>query len=73
MVYNPDADHWDHFFVVLIDGEEYSYTRWADIPEEFDNIVKFKPIWPENQRDGCQADTDLWTQRLRELLRRERK
>tara|TARA_Y100000310_G_scaffold319281_1_gene374383 strand:+ start:2197 stop:2418 length:222 start_codon:yes stop_codon:yes gene_type:complete len=72
MVYNPDADHWDHLFVVTIDGIEHSFTRWVDIPEEFDNLVKFMPVWPEQQRDGCRADTDLWSNRLKELLQREK-
>jgi hypothetical protein len=73
MVYNPDGDSWNHLFVVTIDGAEHSYTKWFDIPEEIDNIVKFIPDYPAEQRDGCRADTDLWVQRLKELLGREMK
>lgn len=30
-------------YIVLIDGVEHRYTHWDDIPQEFDNMIKFLP------------------------------
>lgn len=33
-------------YVVLIDGEAHRFSHWDDIPESFDNLVKFLPEIP---------------------------
>lgn len=62
-----------HEFVLLINGELKTFTEWEDIPENFDNVIKFLPDVPEEERqvDGCEGSTYLWNERLKELLEKE--
>jgi|TARA_Y100000310_G_scaffold224690_1_gene226553 hypothetical protein len=62
-----------HEFILLIDGELKTYTKYEDIPEDFDNVIKFAPDVPEEERqvDGCEGSTYLWNERLKELLEKE--
>tara|TARA_B100000959_G_scaffold37787_1_gene36538 strand:+ start:135 stop:344 length:210 start_codon:yes stop_codon:yes gene_type:complete len=62
-----------HEFILLIDGELKTYTKYEDIPEDFDNVIKFAPDVSEEERqvDGCEGSTYLWNERLKELLEKE--
>ena len=33
-------------FVILIDGELKTFDKYEDIPEVFDNVIKFLPAFP---------------------------
>ena len=37
-----------HEFVILVNGKLETYTRYEDIPEEFDNVIKFLPEVPDD-------------------------
>jgi hypothetical protein len=62
-----------HEFVLLINGELKTFTEWEDIPENFDNVIKFLPDVSEEERqvDGCEESTYLWNERLKELMEKE--
>ena len=43
-----------HDFQFIVNGKLNKYTRWEDIPEEFDHIIKFVfdlPSEPHTQED----------------------
>ena len=47
-------------YIVLIDGVEHRYTHWDDIPQEFDNMIKFLPVIPEGPHTEAQHDAQVW-------------
>jgi hypothetical protein len=62
-----------HEFVILKKGKLYTYNKYEDIPEEFDNVIKFLPEIPDGPHTHEQHDEiDKWNDRLKELLKRER-
>jgi hypothetical protein len=36
-----------HEFVILVNGKLEIFTRYEDIPEEFENVIKFLPEVPD--------------------------
>jgi hypothetical protein len=61
-----------HEFVLLINGELKTYNNFEDIPEKFDNVIKFLPEIPEPPHTEHQhEEMNVWNDRLRELLSRE--
>jgi hypothetical protein len=63
-----------HLFVILKDGILYEYNKYEDIPDLFDNVIKFIPEIPEGQHTNEQHDEiDKWNHRLQELMKRETK
>jgi hypothetical protein len=61
-----------HEFVLLVKGELKTYTNYKDIPDEFNNLIKFLPEIPEPPHTHEQhEELDLWNERLKELLKRE--
>jgi hypothetical protein len=56
-----------HEFVLLINGELKTYTEYEDIPEDFDNVIKFLPDVPHDH-----DSPDIWSPRLQELIKREK-
>jgi hypothetical protein len=63
-----------HEFVVLINGQLQTYDKYEDIPLEFDNVIKFLPEIPEGPHTHEQhEELDLWNNKLKELLKRERR
>jgi len=62
----------DHEFIILLNGELKTYTRYEDIPDKFDNLIKFLPRTPEPPHTHEQhEEIDSWMDRLQELLKRE--
>lgn len=76
----------DHRFVLLVNGQLRTFHRWADLPEEFDNVVEFRPDSTHDrtfvytfERDGVRFthshwvhhDMAPWEDRLHELVARE--
>ena len=61
-----------HEFVFLVNGKLKTYTKYEDIPNEFDNLIKFLPKIPEPPHTHEQhEELGLWNERLKELLKRE--
>lgn len=61
-----------HEFVILVNGELKTYTRYEDIPEKFDNVIKFLPEIPDAPHTHEQhEEMDAWNDRLKELMKRE--
>jgi hypothetical protein len=61
-----------HEFVVLLNGELQTYTKYEDIPERFDNVIRFIPEIPEPPHTHEQhEEIDSWNERLQELMKKE--
>jgi len=60
---------------IIRNGDELiTYNNYNDIPLEFDNLISFKPEYP----DGPHSDEDhefleTFVPKLNELMKRERK
>jgi|TARA_B110000285_G_scaffold36781_1_gene39837 hypothetical protein len=59
-----------HEFVLLINGELKTFTKYEDIPEDFDNVIKFLPDVPHEEVDH--DGPNIWNDRLQELMQKER-
>ena len=63
-----------HQFVVLIGNTLHEFDKYEDIPDSFDNVIKFIPEIPDGPHTHDQHDEiDTWNDKLAELLKRERK
>jgi len=64
----------NHEFVILDGNQLKSYDRFENIPLEFDNLISFKPCIPEGPHTEEQHDEiNSWNDKLKELMKRERK
>jgi len=57
---------------LVVNGELNKYTRWEDVPEEFDHIIKFHfeiPPPPHTQEDRDKID--MWLKRFDYLGKKE--
>jgi hypothetical protein len=62
-----------HEFVLLINGELKTYTNYEDIPETFDNVIKFIPEIPNEPHSQNEHDEiEKWNERLQLLMEKER-
>ena len=60
-------------FVFQIDGREVTITKWEDVPEEFDHVIKFIPDpIPEEHTEEDHEQMALWNERLQQLMEKER-
>jgi hypothetical protein len=66
-----------HEFVILRNGVLETYDKYEDIPESFDNLIKFLPYVPEEEHGHeTEHEHELiaeWNEKLKELLKRETK
>jgi hypothetical protein len=63
-----------HKFVILIGRTLYTYDNYDDIPLEFDNVIEFRPVIPDGPHSHDQHnEIDSWNDKLKELMKRERK
>lgn len=61
-----------HEFIVLNNGSLHTYNNFDDIPEKFDNLIKFLPEIPQAPHTHDQHDEMAkWHKKLKELLMRE--
>lgn len=61
-----------HEFVILRNGIIETYDKYEDIPETFDNVIKFLPEIPPGPHTHEQhEEIDSWNERLKDLLKRE--
>ncbi len=59
-------------FVILKNNKLETFTKYEDIPEKFDNLIKFLPEIPEPPHTHEQhQELDLWNERLKKLMKRE--
>ena len=61
-----------HQFVILLNGELKTFNTFENIPERFDNVIRFLPEIPEPPHTKEQhKEVDTWNEKLKELLKRE--
>jgi hypothetical protein len=59
-------------FVILRNGIIETYCNYNDIPEKFDNVIKFVPDYSEGPHTHEEHnELHLWNDRLKQLLKRE--
>ncbi len=63
-----------HEFIIRLNDELITYTDFDDIPESFDNLIKFLPeVIPPPHTEEEHRINDKWHSKLNELLTRETK
>lgn len=63
-----------HKFVILIDGELKIYKKFDDIPDKIDNVIEFLPAIPQPPHTPEQhIEMSEWNNKLKELMRREKR
>ena len=61
-----------HEFVILINGMLKTYDNFNDIPQKFDNLIRFAPKIPEPPHTHEQhEEINSWHRKLKELMIRE--
>lgn len=59
-------------FEILVNGKVEIYYDYRDIPEVFDNVIKFLPeIPPPPHSQEDHQDIESWMEKFRELLKKE--
>jgi hypothetical protein len=59
-------------FVILLDGEIVTYNRFDQIPDQFDNLIEFRPDEPPSPHSH--EDHELlatFNDKFKELMSRE--
>ena len=65
-------------FQLVVNGILETYTKYEDIPDTFENVIKFLPDLPEpegedgNHTDEQHAEMERWNGRLQALMEKER-
>ena len=65
-------------FQLVVNGILETYTKYEDIPDTFENVIKFLPDLPEpegedgNHTDEQHAEMARWNGRLQALMGKER-
>lgn len=61
-----------HEFVLLIKGKLQTFTKYEDIPDDFDNVIKFIPEIPIPPHTTEQhEEIDSWNSKLKKLMEKE--
>ena len=62
-----------HEFVVLINGELKSYSKYEEIPDNFDNVIKFIPeVPPPPHTEEQHEEMESWNSKFQKLMEKER-
>jgi len=62
-----------HEFVFKVKGKLITVHSWEDVPQEFDNVIKFVPsIPPEPHTEEQHEEIEQWNTRLQTLMEKER-
>ena len=62
-----------HEFIIRDKGKLITYTKYEDIPEVFDHLIKFLPeIPPEPHTPEQHEEIGQWNNRLQQVIKRER-
>lgn len=63
-----------HLFVILNNGVLETYSNFEDIPESYDNLIRFEPEIPEGPHTEEQhEEISSWEERFKQLMSRETK
>ena len=61
-----------HQFAILIDGKVQVFDNYDDIPETFENVIRFEPeVPPEPHTEEQHHEIEQWNNKLHQLLKRE--
>ena len=61
-----------HQFAILIDGKVQVFNNYDDIPETFENVIRFEPEVPlEPHTEEQHHEIEQWNNKLQQLLKRE--
>ena len=61
-----------HQFAILIDGKVQVFDNYDDIPETFENVIRFEPeVPPEPHTEEQHHEIEQWNNKLQRLLKRE--
>ena len=61
-----------HQFAILIDGKVQVFDNYDDIPETFENVIRFEPeVPPEPHTEEQHHEIEQWNNKLQQLLNRE--
>ena len=61
-----------HQFAILIDGNVQVFDNYDDIPETFENVIRFEPeVPPEPHTEEQHHEIEQWNNKLQQLLKRE--
>ena len=61
-----------HQFAILIDGKVQVFDNYDDIPETFENVIRFEPeVPPEPHTEEQHHEIEQWNNKLQQLLKRE--
>ena len=61
-----------HQFAILIDGKVQVFDNYDDIPETFENVIRFEPeVPPEPHTEEQHHEIEPWNNKLQQLLKRE--
>ena len=61
-----------HQFAILIDGKVQVFDNYDDIPETFENVIRFEPeVPPEPHTEEQHHEIEQWNNKLQKLLKRE--
>ena len=62
-----------HQFAILIDGKVQVFDNYDDIPETFENVIRFEPeVPPEPHTEEQHEMIATYNDKLKELMKRER-
>ena len=57
---------------ILIDGKVQVFDNYDDIPETFENVIRFEPeVPPEPHTEEQHHEIEQWNNKLQQLLKRE--
>ena len=60
-------------FQFIVNGELKTYTKYEDIPEEWDHMIKFVfDIPPEPHTEEEHEEIEEWNNRFKKLMDKER-
>ena len=61
-----------HQFAILIDGKVQVFDNYDDIPETFENVIRFEPeVPPEPHTEEQHHEIEQWNDKLQQLLKKE--
>lgn len=59
-------------FVILSEGKLYTYENYDDIPQKFDNLIKFSPEIPLSPHSHEEhEEIESWQEKFKDLMQRE--
>ena len=60
-------------YIIKIGDKLFEYTNTNDIPEKFDNLIKFMPTSPESPHtEEEHKEMATYNYKLKELMKREK-